>query len=354
MHSWARGTAGLACAGSLVLAAAGCGSNSAQDGSGRGGAKAKDAKGRPATGVVTRAQADKLFDRYERINNRANKHADAKEISQAEAGSVYEESKATFRLQKNWKKKRLAEYKEPFNYVDREFYIPRKGTADWFVMVAHSKSPGQKKNTYPGIFVMQKKSQGWRLVAASYSDTTKIPRIAKDEDGFAQPVTDPDKKRGALAPSGLSDALLDLYTEEGATKSTGFATSKATRWIRKVPQTQNKLLNPYAEAVFSRGEPDEEQLHALRTSDGGALALFSTQVREHDRGTQVTATIHPSDEMKVYVGETERPSFFVDWLHQSSAHLPPHGQARLLSSEYIMTGAAPGTDAEGRMPGVTS
>ncbi|MGY1439086.1 hypothetical protein [Streptomyces reniochalinae] len=354
MHSWARGTAGLACAGSLVLAAAGCGgSDSARDAAG-GGAKAADAEDRPARGVVTRAQAGKIFDRYERINNRANKHSDAKVISQAEAGPLYQESKATFRLQKNWKKKRIEEYKEPFNYIDRKFYIPRKGTADWFVMVAHSKSPGQKKNTYPGIFVMQKKSQGWRLVAASYSDTTKIPRIAQDKDGFAQPVTDPDKKRGALAPSGLSDALFDLYSEEGATESTGFASSKATRWIRKVPKTQNKLLSPYAEAVFSRGESGDEQLHALRTSDGGALALFSTQVREHDRGTQATATIHPSGEMKVYVGETGRPSFFVDWLHQSSAHLPPHGKARLLSSEYIMTGAAPGTDSEGRMPGVTS
>lgn len=351
MRSWARGIAGMACAGGLVLAAAGCGGQDGGDDSGR--ARAARA-GRPAAGVVTRAQADRLIDRYEKINNRANKTSDPKVLSRAEAGPLFQESKATYRLQKNWTRKRLAEYRESFRYVNREYYIPRKGTADWFVTVAYSRNPGGKKSKYPGILVMEKKAAGWRMVAGSYSDSAWTPRLAKDKDGFALPVTDPDKKIGALAPSRLSDALLDLYDDAGPTEATGFRSSAATRWIRKVPRTQNKLLSPAGEAVFSRGETAHEEVHALRTRDGGALAVFTTQVREHDRGTQLSATIHPSDDMKVYAGPSSRPSFFVDWLHQSSAYLPPKGTAKLLGSEYTMTGAAPGTDENGRMPGVNS
>jgi len=355
MKSAVRGMAGIACASSLALLAAGCGGSSKEDSTGGGSGKGDDEKHSAAVGVVSQAQADKLIDHYEKINNKANKSSDPKLLSTVEGGAVFQQSKATFKVQKTWSAKDRAEYRNPFRYVDRKFYIPRKGTADWFVMVAHSKSPGEKKGKYPGILIMEKQKSGdWKMVTAGYSETKKLPRLAKDKGGFAVPVTNTAKKTGAQSPDSLSDSLLDLYTGQGASGS-GFRPSKTTKWIRKIPKAQNKLLSPYGAAEFSRGEPTHEKAYALRTANGGSLAVFSTEVREHDRGTQVTATIHPSDKMKVYVGDTSgAPAFFVDWLHISSAYIRPQGRPDLLGSEYEMTGAAAATDADGDMPGADS
>ncbi|MFE0764947.1 hypothetical protein [Streptomyces smyrnaeus] len=351
MKSAVRGIAGVACVSGLVLMVAGCGGGSEKDSAG-GSGSADDKKEQPAAvGVVSRAKAEQLVDHYEKVNNRANKNSDPKLLSTVEGGAVFEQSKAVYKMQKNWSAKERADYREPFHYVDRKFHIPRKGSADWFAMVAYSKSPGEKKGKYPGVLIMEKQKSGdWKMVSSSYSESKRLPKLAKDKDGFVEPVSDTAKKSGAMAPDSLSDSLLNLYTKKGAANN-GFRTSKSTDSIGKIPGSQNKLLRPYGEAVYSRGEATHEKIHALRTEDGGSFAVFSTQVREHDRGTQVTATIHPSDSMKVYVGNTSAPSFFVDWLHISSAHIPAKGKAELLGTEYEMTGAAAGSDQNGKMPG---
>ncbi|MGP3986087.1 hypothetical protein [Streptomyces sp. 3N207] len=351
MKSAVRGVAGIACASSLVLMVAGCGGGSGKDSADGSGSTDDKQEQSAGVGVVSRAQADKLIDHYEKVNNRANKNSDPKLLSTVEGGAVFEQSKSTFKMQKTWSAKERADYRNPFRYVDRKFYIPRKGTADWFAMVAHSKSPGEKKGKYPGILVMEKQKSGdWKMIAGSYSETKWLPKFAKDEDGFVKPVSDTSVMSGsAMAPDALSDSLLDLY-KQGSAKNR-FRTSKSTNAIRKIPKSQNKLLSPHGEAVFSRGESTHEKIHALRTKDGGTFAVFSTEVREHDRGTEVSATIHPSDSMKVYVGNTSAPAFFVDWLHVSSAYIPPKGNPKLLGTEYDMTGAAAGSGQDGEMPG---
>ncbi|MFE9390853.1 hypothetical protein [Streptomyces sp. NPDC006784] len=351
MKNAVRGISGMACASTLVLMVAGCGGGSGTDSVASSAEPADKEEHKPAVGVVTRAQADKLVDHYEKVNNKANKNSDPRLLSTVEGGAVFEQSKATYKMQKNWTAAERADYRKPFHYVDRKFYLPRKGTADWFAMVAYSKNAGEKKKgKYPGILIMEKQGGDWKMVAGSYSESTWLPRLAKDEKGFVEPVSDTAKKAGALSPDALPDELLDLYTEQGSTRD-GFRTSKTTESLRKIPGRQNKLLNPHGEAVFNRGEPTHEKVHALRTEDGGVFAVFSTEVREHDRGTQVTATIHPSDSMKVYVGDTSAPSFFVNWLHLSSAYLPSKGRPKLLGTEYEMTDAAAGSDRNGRMPG---
>ncbi|MEW2218860.1 hypothetical protein AB0939_06015 [Streptomyces sp. NPDC006990] len=350
MNNAVRGISGMACASGLLLMVAGCsGSGTGAAASSAGPADKKEHT--PAVGVVNRAQAGKLVDHYEKVNNEANKKSDPRLLSTVEGGAVFEQSKATYKMQKNWTAAERADYRKPFHYVDRKFYLPRKGTADWFAMVAYSKNTGEKKKgKYPGILIMEKQGGDWKMVAGSYSQSTWLPRLAEDEKGFAEAVSDTSKKAGALSPDSLSGKLLELYTEQGSARG-GFRTSKTTESLRKIPGRQNELLNPHGEAVFSRGEPTHEKIHALRTADGGVFAVFSTGIREHDRGTQVTATIHPSDSMKVYVGDSSAPSFFVDWLHLSSAYLPPKGDPKLLGTEYDMTGAAAGSDRNGRMPG---
>lgn len=359
MRNAARGLAGAACAGTLVLVAAGCGGGSAGDsGSGSGSGSASEGKKSAApAGVVTRAKAAKLLDHYEKVNSQANKKSDPKLLSTVEGGPVFEQSKATYKLQKNWSKKDLAAYREPFVYVDRKFYIPKKGTADWFAVVAHSKNPGKKKGKYPGILIMEKQSSGdWKLVAGSYSETKWLPEFAKDKDGFAVPVSDSAKKTGPMAPEGLSDALVELYTSQGPTSATGLADSATVKSVRDVPKKQNRLLSPHGEAKFSRGEPTHEEIHTLRTANGGALSVFSTEVREHDRGTSSIASITPSDSMKIHLGSSSSmPSFFVDWLHQTSAYIPPKtGKVRFLGTEWDMTDAAPGASMSGDMPGTNT
>ncbi|MGW7518950.1 hypothetical protein ACWGJ2_25515 [Streptomyces sp. NPDC054796] len=357
MKNSARGLAGVACVGSLVLVMAGCGGDSGGgSGSGSGSGSASDEKkGAAPTGVVTEAKAAKLIDRYEKVNSQANAKSDPKLLSTVEGGAVFEQSKATYKMQENWSKKEIAEYREPFVYVDREYYIPKKGTADWFAVVAHSKNPGKKKGKFPGILIMEKQSGGdWKMVAGSYSETKWLPKFAKDEDGFAVPVSDPAKKTGPMAPEDLSDALVKLYTSQGSTAATGLADSATVTSVREIPKEQNRLLTPHGEAEFSRGEPTHEEVHALKTADGGSLSVFSTAVREHDRGTSAIASVNPSDSMQVYLDSASAmPSFFVDWLHQTSAYIPPEktGKVRLLGTEYDMTDAKPGAGMNGDMPG---
>ncbi|GAB2806662.1 hypothetical protein [Streptomyces daliensis] len=359
MRNSARGLAGVACAGSLVLVMAGCGGDSgggSESGSGSGSAS-DGGRGAAPAGVVTKAKAAKLVDRYEKVNSQANEKSDPKLLSTVEGGAVFEQSKATYKMQKNWSRKEITEYREPFVYVDREYYIPRKGTADWFAVVAHSKNPGKRKGEFPGILIMEKQSDGdWKLVAGSYSETKWMPKFAKDKDGFAVPVSDPAKKTGPMAPEKLSDGLVELYTSQGSTASTGFADSETVTSVRAIPKEQNRLLSPHGEAKFSRGEPTHEEVHALKTADGGLLSVFSTEIREHDRGTSAIASVNPSDSMQVYLGSASAmPSFFVDWLHQTSAYIPPKtGKVRLLGTEYDMTDAKPGAGMNGDMPGTNT
>ncbi|GAA2093031.1 hypothetical protein GCM10009801_59910 [Streptomyces albiaxialis] len=359
MKSSARGRlAGMACASGMVLLVTACGGADGGSGDGGGSGSGADSAGgkkraAPA-GVVTTARAGEIVDHYEKFNNQANKESDPKVLSKVEGGAVFEQSKSTYKMQRNWSKKERADYREPFHYVDRRFHIPKKGAADWFMMTAHSKNAGEKKGKYPGILVFERQSGGaWKMVASSYSETKWMPELAEDKDGFAVPLPDTAKKTGPMAPDGLSDALLELY-EGTPSATTRVAESGTTKWIRKVPKEQNRLLSPHGEAEFSRGEPTHEKIHALKTKDGGSLSVFSTHVREHDRGTSAIASVNPSDSMEVYLDSgSSMPSFFVDWLHQTSAYIPPKSSAkvRLLGSEYDMTDAKPGAGTDGEMPG---
>lgn len=319
---------------------------------GEGSGSGTDGRGKRAapSGVVSKAQADKLIDHYEKVNNEANKKADPGLLSTVEGGALLEQSKADYKQDKNLSKKELKEGREPFFYVDRKVYIPRDRSADWFLTVARSKSAGDKKSKVPALLVMEKQGGKWKMVASGYSEDNRIPRLAEDKDGFVVPAGK-SRKVGEMAPDGLPAAFLELYTSKGSTAATGFRESKTTRWIRKIPKTQNKLLDPYGEAEFSPGETEHEKSYALKTADGGVLAVFNTAVREHDRGTQATATVTPSDAMKAFVGGSPQPSFFVDWLHQSSAYLPKKGKVRLLGSEMQMTDVAAGSTMDGGMPG---
>jgi len=323
-----RRAASLACAVTLTAVTAACsGLSHRQDAKPRKG----DAAQRTAEGVVSTRKAASLLDHYVSVNNQANKRQDGKLLSTVEGGALLEQSKADYAQFKLASAKEKAEYGDPFFYVDRRYYIPRKGTASWFAVSARTKDD-EGKSENPVVLIFDREDDAsWKLVASVRAPKGRDLAPAMDKDGFLQTVPE-STKRGGTAPDQLKYALTSLYTKPDVSAA-GFKSSKVARDLNKTARDAAEGVGEGGTMHWMDGGTQHTKTYAMRTRSGQTFVVFNAPVDRTVRITRPGYTVTPNEVEQVYVGEDGAPGFLTNYLHQSSAVIPDSGKPTLLSTE---------------------
>ncbi|MFJ1972997.1 hypothetical protein ACIO93_30505 [Streptomyces sp. NPDC087903] len=283
-------------------------------------------------GAVTRAQAAKILDTYGTVNSKANTTQDAKLLSTVEGGQVHEQSKADYTTFDTWTKADQSDYKKPFSYQAREYYIPVG--EDWFAVKATASG---SKN--PALLVFDKEGSTWKMVSAVYSDAP-IPAIDTGNHGLATAVA-PSTRVGAMAPNDVSAAFEDLFETGG--KKAGAALSSSTGAAKDAlklykDRTKGDTARWATRKYFAKA-PAHKETYALRLTDGGVLAVVPTA---HTKETLLkpqymsSFQITPNDEESAY--NPDKRALITDTFQgMALATLPPTGKPSVIADEYRMT-----------------
>ncbi|MET8676107.1 hypothetical protein ABZW18_00495 [Streptomyces sp. NPDC004647] len=282
----------------------------------------------PARGVVGPAAANNLLDRYEKVNNKANKSQDAKLLSTVEGGNLFERSNADYEQFRNMSSKEKKEYETPFFYEDRQFFIPAGGT--WFVVTARA-----TESKKPSLLVFDKSGGSWKMTAALHSWEKKIPAIATNSVGLAKAVPT-DAKSGSLKPDDIPAAYEDLWETGG--KEAGKALSPsapATQAKASYRDRDDKLGARGARTNFFRTQPKYTQSYSVQTKDGGVLAIVPLSHKQEVIVTRPGLQLNPDPDEALY-NSTPRAVITSDFHGQALAHLPTTGKPKVSSVEYQM------------------
>ncbi|MET9683937.1 hypothetical protein [Streptomyces coeruleorubidus] len=283
-------------------------------------------------GVVSKAAAKKITDRYEEVNNKANAAQDEKLLGTVEAGQVYAMDKATYTLFETWPEKEKKAYAKPFSYRDREYVIPRKGTATWFAVRA--KSSENSENSV--LLVFDKVGGTYKMVLSLWADGEEPPKPALDRHGLAEAV-DPGTKVGKLAPADIGAAYAD-FLETGGKKNGKALTS--TEPVENAKETYRRsstegAADGKATEKFFAKPPADPSVYALRTADGGVLALFPAAHKQESllkESYRSIAALVPNDEQSA-LGAT-RGALITDVFEgQGLAELTPKS-ARITAVDF--------------------
>ncbi|MEV5846262.1 hypothetical protein AB0M32_30265 [Streptomyces sp. NPDC051985] len=250
----------------LVFALTACGSGSDTDAASAPSGSAAATE----QGVVGRAAAQKVVDTYEKVNNQANAGLDAKLLATVEGGQAYAMDQATYALAPTWSAKDKKAYRKPFYYRDRQYVIPAKGS--WFAVGATSSEDGHSSV----LLVFDKADGAYKMVMSVWADDGQpLPKPALDAHGLAEAV-DPAAKVGAFAPADVGAAFDDLYATGGAKAGKNLATTKPVDEAAKIYRdaTAHGTADGIATKRFFTKTPADTSVYALRTADGGVLALF--------------------------------------------------------------------------------
>lgn len=239
-----------------------------------------------ATPLVTEAEANKIVDSYEILNNDANAALSAAEMAKAEGGALLTNDQGYFTEAKGMAEKAVKDNLAPFAYVNRTFFIPPlSAKADWFALKAQGATIENGKPGTPDVqiirFVIFKKTaDGWRAMLSggfSGDEVSKVPQVAVDQDGLAE-VVDPSAKIGDTAPADLAGLVADLYVT-GA-RNSPLAETTARDKAAGAKSSRESSMGGHAHADFTKAEPRDGTTYALRTADGGALVLGDGAVDE--------------------------------------------------------------------------
>ncbi len=283
-----------------------------------------------------------ILTRYIKINNQANKEVSPKLNDTIETGALRAQSQAEY---KQYPILTAQDRKElgAFTYVKPHFYIPRlpAGQAPWFAVIAQE-SDHSSKSTHTTYMIFVEEHLGtWRMAAATEPWKTPTPKIALDSHGYATAV-DPDSTGLALRPSQLSAAVTDNYTTGGKVDGQVFTPTAQTTEARTEYKKRNNGLLPYATGTYvSLNDPyHATSVWALRTSDGGVLAISSSvhglaEVAEPGG----IITINPGARERAWITSKTVYSLTTQWTCLDAAAIPTRGKARLLGSDCEITDA---------------
>lgn len=234
--------------------------------------------------VVSTAEAGKIVDAYQSLNNQANARLSPTLLAKAEGGAMLAFDQAYFKQAHGLDQKDVKANLAPFAYVHRTFYIPPAASkADWFMMKAQGADlkdgkPGTVWTTTTRFLVFKHTGGGWRSVLSgdfSGAEQKDVPRIAVDRDGLAR-VADPTVKIGSTAPKDLAAQVTDLYVTGGSNST--LTTTKARDAAISDWGDRTSTLDDHAFADYKKTAPRDGTAYALRTADGGALVLDDSGV----------------------------------------------------------------------------
>ncbi|GAA2139401.1 hypothetical protein [Streptomyces synnematoformans] len=299
--------------------------------------------------VLSEARARTVLENYVEANNAANAELDHGALGKVEGGALFQQSRAQYRQFPTYEKKYQKRYKKPFRYLaDRaNYHIPARG--DWYMVDAPVAGPGYHEGDR-SLLVFQRAGGTWKNVA-SVGIQGRVPEVAHGDAGLPT-VLPADARVGSTALDGLDDAVNDLYVSGGRKEGRLLAESEVRRNMVKDHTTRRDWIKPehdgYFETEFETEnrkwdeayEPAFPDVFALRTADGGALAVFNSYDARVDFATRPGFHVIPGDATRLYVEEEEPPGVREYYAVQNAAYVPADGKVEQLGGEVEMIGAS--------------
>ncbi|WP_307811543.1 hypothetical protein [Streptomyces fildesensis] len=281
--------------------------------------------------------------RYSVINNQANATSDRALLDTVEDGSLYAMSLAEYTEYGGLTKAERKPYK-PWSYdlASARLYIPRvtAGQPRWFVAAlstAQGKAPSRL-----AVFAEQPEHQRWEMVSVTDLDDTTLPSIALDSDGYATAVPANGTQQLAASPDLLRAAILDNFATGGTTTGQKvFAATEASKRQMKVHAETGRQYGALGISVFAGTTNRFPDAYALKTTDGGALILFSHTHSQTDTVTRAGLEIIPNKDDRAWLHDIPRSSIQYTFVCNDAATVPATvGPARLIGYTCARTDAS--------------
>ncbi|MFE7105170.1 hypothetical protein ACFU98_30160 [Streptomyces sp. NPDC057575] len=192
----------------------------------------------------------------------------------------------------------------PLELTDADYLIPKKaGWPRWFLADTDSnrdEDDGRLDTRWLVVFVKSGPGAGWKASYLSVVAPSRLPALAKDDDGRARPVA-ADSGGLAVAPKDLSSQYTQ-YLQKGAPDvfAPGSATSgwrEARRTTRRAGFSYQYIDQPLNSGTFGP--------LALETDDGGALVFFSSKHFERQTAAKGLRPTVSADVDALLTGEVE-------------------------------------------------
>lgn len=241
---------------------------------------AAPAASEPAAGsvpAITEAEAQKVLDKLNTRNNKANATLNSKLLKQVETESSFVIDNAIYRIGHKLDPDNKDPIK-PFAWIDPVFHIPNvaEGTAPWYV--AEVATDGNPDKRYAMVFTRKRDGKPWK-VALYVSVGEGLPELATDTNGAAIAVPATGAPGLEAAPADAASAHATYLTEGGSSPDAArFASDERSQEIIDEVVDGTKLRETFDTVDSFEREVTvaDYPVRALQTADGGAVAFYVT------------------------------------------------------------------------------
>ncbi|MFD3563513.1 hypothetical protein ACFWVU_28160 [Streptomyces sp. NPDC058686] len=274
--------------------------------------------------ALSDAQARAVITNYSKINNEANTQRDRPLLDTVEDGPMYAMSVSDYTETEGLPQADRKPYK-PWSYdtSSAKLYIPRftSGQNRWFA-AALSGEKGKDPSRI-AVFAEQPKDKRWELVSVVDLDSTTLPDIALDKDGYATAVAATGNKQLAADANLLRTAVIDNFATGGTNTGTKvFDPAKASQQQIKVHDETTRKFGKLGTTVFAEGTNRFKDAYALKTSDGGALVLFAHTHTQTDAVAHSGLQINPDKDDNAWLHGIPRTSVTYTFVCSDAATVP--------------------------------
>ncbi|MGK5629095.1 hypothetical protein [Streptomyces sp. URMC 123] len=220
--------------------------------------------------AVAEDEAPQALKRFTDVYNRAYRGSDPTALEEAETGPLKAMNQADLTARKATAPQGDPAY-VPLELTDARFIVPKSaGWPKWFLADTAS---NRDANRWLVAFVRSAPREPWRAAYLLLLSRDEMPAFALDAEGYATPVPVNSPAGLVAAPGSLSRSYAD-YLQRGEGEL--FAPGQVTTRERELRAQQARTPTYWTQYADQPAEPDRYPPLALRTTDGGALALFTT------------------------------------------------------------------------------
>ncbi|MFD6434506.1 hypothetical protein [Streptomyces venezuelae] len=212
---------------------------------------------------------------------------------------------------------------KPWSYdsANAKLSVPRlaAGQERWFA-AALSDQKGKAPSRL-GVFAEQHKR--WELVSVVDLDGQTLPNIALDQDGYATAVDANGNKQLAADAELLRTGVLDNFATGGVNSGTKvFSPTKASKQQIEVHDKTGTRYGKQGTTVFAGAANQYKDAYALKTTDGGALILFSHTHSQTDAVAHSGLQINPGNDDRAWLHGVPRTSIKYTFVCNDAATVP--------------------------------
>ncbi|MFC8256967.1 hypothetical protein ACFUNF_04780 [Streptomyces sp. NPDC057291] len=190
-----------------------------------------------------------------------------------------------------------------------------------------------------------------QLVSVVDLDSQKLPDIALDRDGYATAVAADGNKQLAAGADLLRTGAIDNFATGGAnTRTKVFAPAKASKRQIEVYDEAGTRYGNTGATVFAGASNRYKDAYALKTTDGGALILFSHTHTQTDAVAHSGLQINPGKDDRSWLHDVPRTSITYTFVCNDAATVPAKADpSRLIGYTCARTDASGPRSTPGRI-----